>query len=154
MNLLYPGYHCITPVFLLIDNSDSPSIVEQLPQGCQFLIVIPLLVIVPSSLTYPMPYAWFLASCSMGSHMFLLLLLTLHSPLLLLFPLAGLPLGFCSAPFYLGYSPIEFWDSLSGYVYPGIACLAFQASDWLGAFWASLSDYPPLLGVYPSMTFC
>ena len=34
MNLQYPRYHCITPVFLLIDNSDSPSIVEQLQQGC------------------------------------------------------------------------------------------------------------------------
>ena len=51
------------------------------------------------------------------------------------------------APFYLGYSPIESWDSLSGYVHPRIACLAFQASDWLGVFWASLSDYLPLLGV-------
>ena len=58
------------------------------------------------------------------------------------------------APFYLGYSPIEFWDSLSGYVHPGIACLAFQAFDWLGAFWASLSDYPLSLGVYTSVTFC
>ena len=100
-----------------------------------------------------MPYTWFLASCSMGSHMFLLL--TLCSPLLLVFPLPGLQV--CPwdsvAAFYVGYSPIEFGDSLSGYVHPGIACLAFWASDWLGAFWASLSDYPPLLGVYPSVTF-
>ena len=62
--------------------------------------------------------------------------------------------GSVALPFYLGYSPIEFWDSLSGYVHPRIACLAFQAFDWPGAFWARLSDYPPLLGVYPSMTFC
>ena len=41
--------------------------------------------------------------------------------------------------FYLGYSPIEPWDSLSAYAHPGIACLVSQASDWLGAFWASLS---------------
>ena len=41
--------------------------------------------------------------------------------------------------FYLGYSPIELWDSLSTYVHPGIACLASQACDWLGTFWASLS---------------
>ena len=118
-------------------------------------------MIVPSSLTYPMHYAWFLASCSMGSHMLLFLLLTLCSPLL--FPphdslsasLSGFsPFWGSVAPFYLGYSPIEFWDSLSGYVHPGIACLAFWAFDWPGAFWASLSDYPPLLGVYPSMTFC
>ena len=107
-------------------------------------------MIVPSSLMYPMPYAWFLAS---WSHMFLFLLLTLHSPLLLLVVLSGLfqdyhlqssPLG-SVAPFYLGYSPIESWDSLSGYVHPGIACLAFLASDWLGAFWASLSDFPPFV---------
>ena len=50
--------------------------------------------------------------------------------------------------------PIEPWDSLSGYVHPRIACLAFQASDWAGAFWTSLSGYPPLLGAYPSVTFC
>ena len=56
--------------------------------------------------------------------------------------------GVCSFPFYLGFSPIELWDSLSTCVHPGIACLASQASDWLGAFWASLS------GVQSSMTFC
>ena len=43
--------------------------------------------------------------------------------------------------------PIELWDSLSNYVNPGIACLASQSSDWLGALWASLS------GVQSSMTF-
>ena len=25
---------CIKPMFLLVDNADSPSIVEQLQQGC------------------------------------------------------------------------------------------------------------------------
>ena len=35
--------------------------------------------------------------------------------------------------------PIELWDSLSACAHPGIACLASWASDWLGAFWASLS---------------
>ena len=25
---------CINPMFLLVDNSDSPSLVEQLQQGC------------------------------------------------------------------------------------------------------------------------
>ena len=53
-----------------------------------------------------------------------------------------LPFGVLWPPFYLRYSPIESWDSLSGYVHPGIACLAFWASDWPGAFWVSLSDYP------------
>ena len=97
---------------------------------------------------YPMPYAWFLASCSMGSHVFLPLFLDIAFPYYfqsLRIPpgllLAEFALGFCGPPFYLGYSPIESWDSLSGYVHPGIACLVFWASDWLGAFWASLSDY-------------
>ena len=44
-------------------------------------------------------------------------------------------------PLYLGYFPIEAWDSLSAYVHPEIACLASQASDWLGAFWASLFSF-------------
>ena len=100
---------------------------------------------------YPVPYAWFLASCSMGSHMLLFLLLTYIS-LCCCCSLGSLPLRFCSL-FYLGCSPIDFWNSLSGYVHPGIACLAFWVSDWPGAFWASLSDYPPLSGVYPNMTF-
>ena len=112
-------------------------------------------MIVPSPLTYPKPYARFLASCGMGSsYAFVPALdLTFHSALALCFLSLPVP-GFCSAPFYLGYSPIEFWDSLSGYMHPGIACLAFQTFDWPGAFWASLSDYLPSLGVYPSMTFC
>ena len=67
---------------------------------------------------------------------------------------SSLQLGFCS-PFYVGCSLIEPWDSLSGYVHPGIACLASQASDWAGAFWGSLSGFVVgylLLGVHPSMT--
>ena len=80
---------------------------------------------------------------------------TLHSPrspYSFLFP----PLSFWGSvvPFYPECFPIEPWDSLSGYVHSGIACLAFQASDWPGAFWTSLSDYPLLLGVYSSVTFC
>ena len=99
---------------------------------------------------YPMPYAWFLASCSMGSHMFLLLFLYLAFPYYfqsLRIP-PGLPCGDSShcwgsvAPLLSRVFSIESWDSLSGYVHPGIACLAFQASGWPGAFWASLSDYP------------
>ena len=50
------------------------------------------------------------------------------------------------ASIYLGYSPIELWDSLSAYVHPGIACLASPAFDWLDAFLASLS------GLWSSMT--
>ena len=83
------------------------------------LVVIPLLVIVPSSLMCPMPYAWFLASCSMGRHMFLLLFLDLaFPPLSLTSSLSGffqdccLLLGFCSPPFILGIFPLNL----------GIAC--------------------------------
>ena len=63
-------------------------------------------------------------------------------------------LGLCS-PFYSGCFLVESWDSLSDYVYPGIACLVFQASDWAGAFWGSLSGFlisHLLLSVHPSMT--
>ena len=84
--------------------------------------------------------------------------MTLCSPLLpSLCPALLVPLSlflFSVLLFYLVCFPTEPWDSLSGYVHPGIACLAFQASDWAGAFWTSLSGYPPLLGAYPSMTFC
>ena len=45
------------------------------------------------------------------------------------------------------FPPIELWDSLSTYVNPGIACLASQSSDWLGALWVSLS------GIQSSVTF-
>ena len=56
---------CTNPMFLLMDNSDSPSRVEQLQQY-MILIVIPLLVITPSSMMCLRPYACQLASCSMG----------------------------------------------------------------------------------------
>ena len=89
-----------------------------------------------------MPYALFLASCSMGSPIFLIVLdlmfpsasASLHA----LHQLIDYPLG-SVASFYLGYSAIGIWDSLSTYAHPGIACLASQVSNWLGAFWASLS---------------
>ena len=44
------------------------------------------------------------------------------------------PTWFCNL-FYLGCSLFAPWDSLSDYVHPEIASLAFQASDWAGAFW-------------------
>ena len=98
-----------------------------------------------------MPYALFLASCSMGSPMFLLLLpdLMFPSPSLLscLF-LSASRIASCrdSPSIYLGYSSIELWDSLSVYVHCGIDCLAFQACDGWGEFWASLS------GLHSSLT--
>ena len=78
----------------------------------------------------------------MGSPMFLIvpcpyIPLYLHVSLLL----SLITPGVLWSPFYLGYSPIELWDSLSGYMHPGIACLASQASNWLGALWTSLSGF-------------
>ena len=125
-----------------MDNSDSPSIVEQLSQGPSLSYNTFISDSFPSSLMYFMPFALFLASCSMGSPMSLILFLDLMFPSVIAVDLSSYCLlGFCSLPFYLGYSPIELWDNLSGYAHPGIACLAFQASDWPGAFWASLCGY-------------
>ena len=86
-----------------------------------------------------MPYALFLASCSMGSPIFLIVSRP-YVPLCLCMSLHAC-LGLCSLSFYLGYSPIELWDSLSAYVHPWIACLASHASHWQGALWASLSGF-------------
>ena len=116
-----------------MNNSGSSSIVEQLSQGPSFsyntFICDSFL-----ALTYPMPYALFLASCSMGSAMFLLLFLDLVFPYY--FQSLRIPPGFqcLSVSLLAEILPIELWDSLSGYAHPGIACLAFWASDWLGAF--------------------
>ena len=146
MNLWYP-------LFLLVDDSNSPSVLEQLPQGLslncytfisdcsQFSDVSYALCLVPSFLKHGQSYALVLALDLMFPSVVIVLTLLTSSP------------GVLQLPFYLGYSPIEFWDSLSGCVHPGIACLAFWVSDQPGAFWASLFNYPPLLGVYPSMTF-
>ena len=131
---------------LLKDNSDSPSIVEQLWQDVT-PVVIPLLVIVPSSMMYPKPYACQLASCSMGisnyaSHPDLM---TLHS----LCPCSSC--SFClshfsclSLPGVLQSLFIQGVFLLNPGIacltkYPGIACLAFQASYWVGVFWGNLS---------------
>ena len=54
-----------------LDNSDSPSIVEQLLQGPS-LVYNTFISDSSQLLIYPMPYALFLASCSMGSPMFLI----------------------------------------------------------------------------------
>ena len=56
-------------MLLFMDNSDSPSVVEQLSQGPSLSYNT---FFDDSSwlLTYPMPYALFLASCSMASLIF------------------------------------------------------------------------------------
>ena len=47
-------------------------------------------------------------------------------------------LGFCSL-LYPVYICTELWDSLSGLVHSGIACLVSQAPDLTIAFWDGLS---------------
>ena len=143
-------WYCST--FLLIDNSDSPSIVEQLWQDVT-LVVIPLLVIIPSLIMYLKPYACQLASCSMGISNYascpdsmtlrFLCPCSFHLPPLLLLLSCSVPSvpGVLQSPFYSGCFLVEPLDCFSDYVYPGIACLAFQASDWVGAFWGSLSGF-------------
>ena len=54
---------CTHPMFLLVDNSDSPSVVEQLQQGCDSGYFT---FISSCSYLYEVPYACQLASCSMG----------------------------------------------------------------------------------------
>ena len=152
MSLQYPRYHCITPMFLSVDNSDSSSIGSSHNKDMilvailywqSFMALWSILYLMPVSQPPSMqvylvafPYLVFL-SCLFFSPTFWLL-----------------QLGFCN-PFYLGCFLIEPWDSLSGYVHPGIAfwlpkpligqvhsgvaCLVF----WLATF---------CLGVHPSMT--
>ena len=91
----------------------------------------------------PMPYAWIVASCSVGyllsgcsldlafPHLWL-------SSLVLLADLSTLEA--CGLPLYLGSPLIELWDSLSSLVNSGIVCLTSWSSDWLDALWASLSS--------------
>ena len=72
-NYRYIHEHCckgaecvgIDPMFLLVDSSDSPSVVEQLQQGHDAGCYT-LLAVIPSSMRCLMPYACQLAFCSMG----------------------------------------------------------------------------------------
>ena len=104
-NLQYPRYHCIIPMFLLVDNSDSPSIGKQSQQGhdssCNSLLTV-----VPGSVMYPIPYACQLAFynvsmfCSIPNECSLLHLVICVDPCVKVLTLST---GFCS-PFYLGCS--------------------------------------------------
>ena len=58
-------------MLLFMDNSDSPSIVKQLSQG-PGLVYNTFIHNSSKLLIYPMPYALFLASCSMGSPILLI----------------------------------------------------------------------------------
>ena len=57
--------HIMVLCSLLVDNSDSPSIVEQLQQGhsssCNSLLTI-----ISGPVEYPIPYACQLAFCNVG----------------------------------------------------------------------------------------
>ena len=113
MSSQYPGYHCTNPMFLHVDNSDSPSLVEQSQQGCHSSCYT-LLAVIPSSVKYPIPYACQLASCNVGiSCCIFLPLVSLcpYIPCVLLFCTYS-QLGLCS-PFYSECFLIEPWDSLS-----------------------------------------
>ena len=90
-----------------MDNSGSPSVVEQLSQGHSFSYNTFISDCFLTLLTYPMPYALFLASCSMGSPMFLLLFLDLTFPCY--FQSLRIP-GFTSASAYP-------WGSVASLLY-------------------------------------
>ena len=112
------GWYIILHQFL--ENSDSPSIVEQWSQKVWCSIITSLLQFL--SWPCPMPYAWFLASCSMGSPLsWLFLDLAFPSALLLWIHWIAswelLPWGLW-LPFFLGCPPNELWDSLSSLLEP------------------------------------
>ena len=114
-----------------MDNSDSPSIVEQSQQGIGYSC-IPLLFLVSGSMEYPMPYASCLASCSIVGCCSSSQLACPVVPCLMQLSLSE-DLGFCCL-FYLVHIHIALWDSLSGLVHSGIACLVSQAPDWAVSF--------------------
>ena len=100
------------------------------------IVVFLLLFLVSSSVEYSMVYASCLSSCrvvwsssvqSAYPHVLCLMQLTLSEDL-----------GFCSLLYSVHICTV-LWDSLSGLVYSGLACLASQAPDWAVAFWDGLS---------------
>ena len=80
-----------------VDNSDSPSTVEQSQQGADSSCIL-CLFLVSGSVEYPIPYAYCLASCSVGWRISLGVLLV--SWCLLTFPLV-LPV-YCSSSLSFG----------------------------------------------------
>ena len=107
---------CTNPMFLLVDNSDSPSLVEQSQQG-DGSSCYTLLAVVPSSMKCLMPYACQVASCSMGISLlcFLFLFLCSYVPCVLLFSshLISLSTWVLQPLFIQGVFSLN----------PGIACL-------------------------------
>ena len=102
-----------------------------------------------------MPYAWFLASCSMGSLLSWLFLDLVFPSVLLLWIhwihslriVRILPLESVVSLISRVSPPLNYGIACLAYLNPGIACLASWSSDWLDALWVSLS------GVQSSMTF-
>ena len=98
-----------------------------------------------------MPYAWFIASCSMGS-LLSWLFLDLAFPSALLLWIHWIASKDCPSwglwlPFYLGCPPLNSGVACLAYLNSEIACLASWSSDWLDALLVSLS------GVQSSVTF-
>ena len=139
MHLQYPGYYCTTPMLLLVDNSDSPSIVEQSQQGCDSSCYT-LLTVIPGSVEYSVPYACQLAFCIVGSQSILLFISSIstatYSSVYLLPVLSALIQT--DLPFLCWMFPSLHPGIACLTVHPGIACLAFQASNLGGVFWVNL----------------
>ena len=135
----YQGGGCSVPY--PVDNSDSPSVVEQSQQALAS-VVFHLLFLDSDSVEYPMPYASCLTSCSVGGEYpvaQLILRSSAYSRVLSVMKLClSIILGFCS-PFYLGCFALHPGITCLGYVHYEIACLASQASYWAGALWDGLS---------------
>ena len=109
-----------------------------------------LLAVVPSSMRYLMPNACQLASCSSGMSYYA----SCSCSYVLTFPMSlssATPYFFSAEAFFSagallplfiqGVFSLNPGIACSDYVHPGIACLVFWASNWVGAFWGSLSGF-------------
>ena len=133
MNLQYPRYHCTNPMFLLVDNKDSPSLVDQSQQGCGSSSYT-LLAVVPRSVKCLMTYACQLASCNMGlsccgSHLLSLCPYIPH----VLFHNSLYCCSLCCSLWFSWGSAATFFIQGVFSLKPGIACLC--------APWDSLSSF-------------
>ena len=112
------GGYCTNPMFLLVDNSDSPSVVEQLQKECDSGCYT-LLAVTPSSMKCLMPYACQLASCSMGISYYA----SCSCSYVLMFPVFFSSLVLFLHSLYLDWgSAAPFIQGVFSLI-PGIACL-------------------------------
>ena len=116
---------CTNPMFPLVDNSDSPSIVEQLQQGCHYGCYT-LLAVIPSSMRCLMPYACQLASYSMGIsyYVFCSCSYVLTFPMSFTSVLSTSSTGGLQPLFIQGVFSLNPGIACLT-VHPGIACMAF-----------------------------